>query len=394
MKQFKKQSAFKSVCAFILAFMLMITNITGLVEVKAAGVPAPTISKVFYDAATISGAGVHRARVSGKIVRGIIHVTLKHGDTIKASSVINPTSASWIYTLPENVHIVEGDMVIAYQEFNGQNSPEATANAEPSLAYNHKNELKMPNGDFYIEQYAASIVNDDERAEALQRLKDVNPSFANDIESIVLNVREGTTEGIEYKEAYYIVTYTDKSKTEEILAPNMKVIPVTEHSRTYTLEPYNVASTVIKGKLNGEGPFNGIKVQFSSKLSEAAKASFCEGGKCTIDKDSNNLETIDVNSQTGEFSINVGEKTLQIGNVLGIKVREPHKFATCNSSIVEIAIPKVDVKDPKKLKPKEKEAIVDAIRKANTTPSGTSKLPDGAGELSLIHISEPTRPLF
>lgn len=77
MKQFKKQRVFKSVCAFILAFMLMIANITGLVEVKAAGVPAPTIDKVFYNATTISGAGVHRARVSGKTVRGTINVTLK-----------------------------------------------------------------------------------------------------------------------------------------------------------------------------------------------------------------------------------------------------------------------------------------------------------------------------
>lgn len=114
MNKFKnksKNSMFKSVCAFILAFMLIITNMAGLMEVKAAGVPAPTIKKVFYDDTIISGAGVHRARVSGKTVRGIIHVTLKNGNTIKASSVINPTSVSWTYTLPENVSIVEGDVV-------------------------------------------------------------------------------------------------------------------------------------------------------------------------------------------------------------------------------------------------------------------------------------------
>ena len=139
-------------------------------------------------------------------------------------------------------------------------------------------------------------------------------------------------------------------------------------------------STVIKGKLNGEGPFNGIKVQFSSKLSEAAKANFCEGGTCTIDKDSADFQTIDVNPQTGEFSINVDEKTLELGSVIGITVKEPHKFATCNSSTTKIAVPKVDVKDPKKLKPEEKKAIVDAIRKANTTASGISKLPDGTAD--------------
>lgn len=137
---------------------------------------------------------------------------------------------------------------------------------------------------------------------------------------------------------------------------------------------------MIKGKLDGDGPFDNIKVQFSSKLSEAAKKNFCESGTCTIDKDSSNFQTIDVNPQTGEFSIDVGENTLELDKVIGIVVKEPHKFATCNSSVTEIAIPKVDVKDPKKLKPEEKKAIVDAIRKANTTASGISKLPDGTAD--------------
>ena len=377
----KTNNLTRRIWALTLALVMILSTFGNIVEVKAAETPAPTINKVFYYDTTISGGNVHIDRINKKVVRGTVHVTLKNGDTLKAELSDTPKSGrTWSVNLPKNVKVEPGDVVTAYQEFNGSNSETITVNAGPSLAYNHKNDLKMPSGDFYIEQYAARIVNDDERAEALQRLKDVNPSFANDIESIVLNVRDGTIEGTGDKEAYYMVIYADKSKTEEILAPNMKVIPVTEHSRLYTLEPYNVASTVIKGKLNGEGPFNGIKVQFSSKLSESAKASFCEGGKCTIDKDSNNLETIDVDPQTGEFSIDVGENTLKIGNVLGIKVREPHKFATCNSSTIEMAIPKVNVKDPKKLTKEEKTAIADAIRKANTTQSGTSKLPDGSGD--------------
>ena len=374
MKQFKKQSTFKSVCAFILAFMLMITNITGLVEVKAAGVPAPTIDKVFYDATIISGAGVHRARVSGKTVRGTIHLTLKNGDTLKhETSVIPNNGKTWSVSLPKNVKVEPGDVVRVYQEFDGQNSPEVIANAEPSMAYNHKNDLKMPSGDFYLEQFSSNIISEDEKAEALQMLKDSNPSFSDKIASIEFSIK-----GIEEnKKAYYIVKYTDNSKTKEIEAPNLKIIKVTEHSRGYTVEPYNVVSTVIKGKLNGEGPFNDIKVQFSATLSESNKANFQEGGTCTIDKNSTNFQTIDVNPQTGEFSIDVGENTLKIGATLGIVIKEPHKFPTCNSSVTEIAIPKVDVKDPKKLKPEEKEAIANAIRKANTTPGGKSKLPDG-----------------
>lgn len=366
----------KTLCIYMLVISMMLSNLVGSLDVMAEGVPAPTIGKVFYDATTISGAGVHRARVSGKTVRGKIHVTLKNGDKVKASSTINPTSTTWTYKLPDGVSVAEGDVVTAYQEFDGQNSPEVTANAEPSLAYNHKNDLKMPSGDFYLEQFSSNIINDDEKAEALQILKAANPTFADKIASIEFSIK-----GIEEnKKAYYIVNYTDQSKSEEKQAPNLKIVKVTEHSRKYTLEPYNVVSTVIKGKLDGEGPFDNIKVQFSSKLSEAAKANFCKDGTCTIDKDSSNFQTIDVNPQTGEFSIDVGENTLELDKVIGIVVKEKHKFATCNSSTPEIAIPKVDVKDPKKLKPEEKKAIVDAIRKANTTPSGKSKLPDGTGD--------------
>lgn len=374
MKQFKKQSTFKSVCAFILAFMLMITNITGLVEIKAAGVPAPTIDKVFYDTTTISGAGVHRDRVSGKTIRGTIHLTLKNGDTLKHETSVSPNSGkTWSVSLPKNVKVEPGDVVRVYQEFDGQNSPEVTANAEPSMAYNHKNDLKMPSGNFYLEQFSSNIVSDDEKAEALQMLKDSNPSLSDEIESIEFSIK-----GIEEnKRAYYIVKYTDNSKTKEIEAPNLKIIKVTEHSRGYTVEPYNVVSTVIKGKLDGEGPFENIKVQFSATLSESNKANFQEGGTCTIDKNSTNFQTIDVNTQTGEFSIDVGENTLKIGATLGIVIKEPHKFVTCNSSVTKIAVPKVDVKDPKKITKEEKEKIAQAIRTANTTAGGISKLPDG-----------------
>lgn len=373
MKNFKKQGTFKPVCAFILAFMLIMTNLTGLVEVKAAGVPAPTIDKVFYDATEISGAGVHRARVGGKTVRGTIHVTLKNGNTTKASSVINSTTTKWLYKLPEGVSVAEGDIVTAYQEFNGSNSDTVTANAEPSYASTYKSSLKMPSGDFYLEQYSSNIVSEDEKAEALQMLKDANPSFSDKIESVEFSIK-GIEEG---KKAYYVVNYTDKSKSEEIVATNLKIVKVIEYSRRYTVEPYNVVSTVIKGKLDGEGPFNNIKVQFSAKLGESDKANFCKGGKCTIDKNSTNFQTIDVNPQTGEFSIDVGENTLEIGAILGITIKEPHKFVSCNSSVTKMAMPKVDVKDPKKLKPEEKVKIADAIRKANTTPGGKSKLPDG-----------------
>ena len=40
---------------------------------------------------------------------------------------------------------------------------------------------------------------------------------------------------------------------------------------------------------------------------------------------------------------------------------------------------KIDVRNPKKLTPEEKETIDKAIRKANTTAGGVSKLPDSLG---------------
>ena len=108
------KKSFKWIMPFMMALIIFMSSILSTVEVNAAGIPAPTIDKVFYDATTISGAGVHRGRAGGKTVRGTIHVTLKNGDTVKASSKINPTSTSWTFKLPEDVFVAEGDVVTAY----------------------------------------------------------------------------------------------------------------------------------------------------------------------------------------------------------------------------------------------------------------------------------------
>lgn len=352
----------------------------------AAGTaPKPVITMAAAGSKEVKGKGLlGSGRRKALNITTTIYVTVKNGSDVieEASTVIGPKETpksdgvSGIWTVNLQNELVAGQTVYVKQKCNDDMSEEVSAVVKETLASKHKNDLTMPSGDFYLEQFSSNIINDDEKAEALEILKAANPSFANYIESIEFSIKD--IEG--NKKAYYIVNYTDQSKSEEKQAPNLNIVKVTEHSRTYTLEPYNVVSTVIKGKLNGEGPFNGIKVQFSSKLSEAAKANFCEGGTCTIDKDSADFQTIDVNPQTGEFSINVDEKTLELGSVIGITVKEPHKFATCNSSTTKIAVPKVDVKDPKKLKPEEKKAIVDAIRKANTTASGISKLPDGTAD--------------
>lgn len=376
----------KTLCIYMLVISMMLSNLVGSLDVMAAGTaPKPVITMAAAGSKEVKGKGLlGSGRRKALNITTTIYVTVKNGSDVieEASTVIGPKETpksdgvSGIWTVNLQNELVAGQTVYVKQKCNDDMSEEVSAVVKETLASKHKNDLTMPSGDFYLEQFSSNIINDDEKAEALEILKAANPSFANYIESIEFSIKD--IEG--NKKAYYIVNYTDQSKSEEKQAPNLNIVKVTEHSRTYTLEPYNVVSTVIKGKLNGEGPFNGIKVQFSSKLSEAAKANFCEGGTCTIDKDSADFQTIDVNPQTGEFSINVDEKTLELGSVIGITVKEPHKFATCNSSTTKIAVPKVDVKAPKKLKPEEKKAIVDAIRKANTTASGISKLPDGTAD--------------
>ena len=312
----------------MLVISMMLSNLVGSLDVMAAGIATkPTInSPVAAGSKEVKGGGLLGAnRRKNQNITTTIYVTVKNGSTLieEASTVIEPTNKTREWTVTLQNELVAGYTVYVKQKCNDDMSDEVSAVVKETLASKHKNDLTMPSGDFYLEQFSSNIINDDEKAEALEILKAANPSFANYIESIEFSIKD--IEG--NKKAYYIVNYTDQSKSEEKQAPNLNIVKVTEHSRTYTLEPYNVVSTVIKGKLNGEGPFNGIKVQFSSKLSEAAKANFCEGGTCTIDKDSADFQTIDVNPQTGEFSINVDEKTLELGSVIGITVKEPHKLS-------------------------------------------------------------------
>lgn len=206
----KEKKIVNSLCAFALALMMMLSSFSGLVKIKAEGVLEPTINKVFYGATTISGAGVQRARVSGKTVRGVIHVELRNNIKTKASSAINPTGSTWKFVLPENVKVEFGDFIKVYQTFNGSNSETVTVNAEPSMAYNHKSDLRMPSGEIWIEQTSSNIVSGDEQVEAIEMLKKVNPSIKNDFD---LKKTKFSIDGTEH--AYYEITYTDDSVSEK-----------------------------------------------------------------------------------------------------------------------------------------------------------------------------------
>ena len=369
----------KTLCIYMLVISMMLSSLVGSWDVMAAEVkaPEPTITSAAAGSKEVKGGGLlGTGKRRALNITTTIYVTVKNGETVveEASTTIasNKSASGWTVTLTKALEA--GQTVYVKQKCNDDVSDEVSAVVKETLASKYKNDLKMPSGDFYLEEYTANIPSDDEKAEALELLKKANPTIANDIKSIDFKITGETT-----KVASYIVTYTDDSISDEIKATNLNIIKVTEYSRKYILEPYNVMSTVIKGRLEGSAPFDNIKVLYSAKLSENVKKNFVDGGSCAIDKNSTDFKTINVDSKTGEFTIDVGD-TLELGKVLGIVVKEPHKFKSCSSTVPGIAVPKVDVKDPKKLKPEEKIAIADAIRKANTTSTGKSKLPNGTGD--------------
>ena len=334
----------------------------------------PTIGKVFYDATTISGANVKRKRVGGKTVRSTVYVTLKdkNGKTKATVSVTPKSGTNWTVNLPDGVIVAKGDTVTAYQTLDGATSDVVTANAEPSMA--SQTTLTMPSGEIWIEQYVANIVNDDEKAEAIDLLKKANPTIANDIKSVEFKIS-----GEDPKTASYVVTYTDNSKTGEIQAPDLTVKKVTETSRSPEIGSITVVDNVIKGKLPGPGPFDGIKVQLILNVNKDKADQYCNKNKCTVDKDSSDPIGVTLQDDgTFSYTLQAGE-SLTLDQIVGVSVKEPHKFVSCSTTTVKPAkVEKTEVRDPRKLTSEDKEAIDAVIRKAYKV-NGESKLPNGTG---------------
>ena len=342
-------------------------------------VKAPTVNAVLYDATTISGANLAKDRINKQIVIATVHVTLKDKDgTVKAAPKpedVSVDGTTWTVNLPAGVKVAEGDTVTVYQQIGADKSPEVTKTAQPSKASTVT--LTMPSGEIWIEQTSSNIVNKDEQAEAVQMLKDANTEIAGDIKSVKFSI-DGTDH------AYYEVTYKDGSTPGKVEATNLQIKQVTEHSRGATLGSITIVDNVIKGKLAGEGPFDGIKVQIILKLSDAVKDSYCDGGKCLTDKDTSKPVDATVNGTTGEFSYTIPNDDpnhdLQLDQVVGVTVKEPHKFKSCSKTTVKpVIVGKTEVRDPRKLTSEDKKAIDAAIRKGYTV-NGVSKLPNGTGD--------------
>ena len=341
--------------------------------VRQSTIPAPTIDKVFYDATTISGGNVHRARVGGKIVRGTIYVTLKdEGGNVKATVSVTPrTGTTWTVNLPNNIKVEAGDTVTAYQTLGGDTSSVVTADAEPSMA--SQTTLTMPAGEIWIEQTNANLVSDDEQAEAVEMLKSANPDIAQNFKSVKFS--------IDYTDhAYYEVTYTDGSTSGKVEATELKIKTVTEKSAAPTIEKVQVTDGQIIVTLDKEVAA-GTKFYFVKNIDRQDYNNFCEGGNCNVVKSLSQemSQAVSVNGTTVTFPINNDD--LKLGREFGIVVKEPHKFRSCAKSEPVVTTPdKVAVRDPHKLTDADKEAIDKAIRDANTV-NGVSKLPDGTGYL-------------
>ncbi|WP_311553180.1 LPXTG cell wall anchor domain-containing protein [Propionimicrobium lymphophilum] len=338
-----------------------------------AAVKAPTVNDLLYDATTISGANLAKAKVDKKTVIATVHVSLKDSSgTEKASLSVTPTTGTtWKVDLPGGVKVAKGDTVTVYQQIGEDKSPEVTKTAQPSKASTVT--LKMPTGEIWIEQTSSNIVNKDEQTEAIQKLKDANSGIAGDIKSVKFSI-DGTDH------AYYEVTYTDGSTSGQVEAPDLKIKQVTDYSRGATLGSITIVDNVIKGQLAGEGPFDGIKVQIILSLSDAVKDSYCDKGKCLVDKDTSDPVDATVNSETGEFTYTIPNPDLKLDQKVGVTVKEPHKFKSCSQTTVKpVKVEKIEVRDPRKVTADDKKAIDAAIRKAYTV-GGESKLPNGTGD--------------
>ena len=382
-----RKKLLQSIGACFLAFVMILTNVLGAVEVYAAGkkLKAPTINPVSIGAKEITGTGLIKKgqRSSKKAVCKII-VTVKDADDNEKETQTfsieptekDPKGSVWSVKLTNPVQ--EGYKVYAKQVLEGkttETSEEVFVKVQKLLAEQYKEKLKMPSGDIWIEQTSSNQVNDDEQAEAVQKLKDANTAIAGDFSAVKFSINTA-------EHAYYEVTYTDGSTSGEIEATNLKIKQVKDYSQAPTIAKTYVADGKITITLKNEIAA-GTKIGIIETIDKTEVNNFCSdeedscaNGKCNFTKTTVTWVTVDKSTKT--FTHKVADDFLELGNEFGVIVKEPHKFASCKRTTPKLKIPNVGVRDPKKLTETEKDKIREEIRKANTTKDGkgVSKLPD------------------
>lgn len=123
MKKVQTKQIMKSLCAFALALMMMLSSFSGLIEVKAAGsAPKPTITSAAAGSKEVKGGGLLGAnRRKHANITTTIYVTVKNGNAIveQASTTIQPKDSArngWTVTL-QNA-LVAGYKVYVKQQCN------------------------------------------------------------------------------------------------------------------------------------------------------------------------------------------------------------------------------------------------------------------------------------
>ena len=239
-------------------------------------------------------------------------VNRQAGGTEEKTVTIPYATASQDWSVTLDSELVVDDKVTVKQEAGGEISEGDVREVKKALNDQHKDELKMPSGEIWIEHPNANLVNEDEQAEAIEKLKGANPDIAQDFKSVKFS--------IDYTDhAYYEVTYTDGSTSGKIEATDLKIKEVTETSAAPTIQKVQVTDGQIIVTLHKEVA-EGTKFYFINNFTDGEGKNFVENGSCKIDK-SNSQEmsqAVTVNGTTVTFPIEDKVKDLELGKEFGI----------------------------------------------------------------------------
>ena len=381
-----KKKVIKPLCIYSLAFSMLLPSVASLADldinlggysVVYAAALKPKVNKISIGDKTVSGILTMGAgQRNSKKLDFTIHVRVerKAGGTEEKSVTVAHTEKNQNWTVALDSELVEGDKVTVKQEYNNEISEGVVLEVKKTLADQHKDDLKMPTGEIYIEQTSSNQVNDDEQAEAVQLLKAANPDIASDVKDVKFSINTA-------EHAYYEVTYTDDSTSGKIEATNLKIKQITEYSQYPNIAKTFVADGQITITFKNEIAA-GSQIGIIQQIDDLEKDKFCsdEGtcatGKCKITKST--IKWVSVDATSKKITYKIPDNFLEYGKEFGVIVKEHGKLNSCKKTKPEFKIPNVGVRDPKKLTDEEKKAIDAAIRKANTTNDGkgVSKLPD------------------
>lgn len=383
-----RKKLFQSLGACFLAFVMILTNVLGAVEVQAAGVKKPTIDPVPIGAKKVTGGNLEGVNKRKKFNKDcIIHVTVKNADQVIETATVSiaPNGGSkWEVQLTNETKA--GYKVYVKQEFNGEFSAEATREAKQLLADSYRGKLTMPKLEVWSEN--VFVLDADAVEDIIKAFKEANNALAlvdNKNFEGNLYVNKG---GYDKKQPLVVagdgksitVNFSDGSSIENIdISDKVTVNKITEVSTAPIINTLKVVDSKITGKvdLTKVAAPEKLKVEIVTDFGETKPKDFCTDQGCSIDKGTKVFATI--NPETGEFSYDIGNDKVELGKDFGVIVKEYGKKNNCGTIQPELVIPKVDVRDPGKVTKEEKKAIDKAIRDANKV-GNVSKLPDGTGE--------------